>query len=40
MKNKNDSIKKSKCTFNLQRNKINKLDFSNLPLIIKGDNNE
>ncbi len=40
MKNKNEYIKKSRCIFNLERIKVQLLDFSNLPLIIKGDKNE
>ncbi len=40
MKSKNEHTKKSRCNFTLQRNKIKKFDFSNLPLIIKGDKNE
>ncbi len=40
MKPKNENIKKPRCTFNLERIKVKELDLSNLPLIIKGDENE
>ena len=40
MNNENDSIKKPISTFNLERLNVIELDFSNLPLIIKGDKNE
>lgn len=40
MNNKNKCIKKPICTFSLERIKVPELDFSNLPLIIKGDKNE
>ena len=40
MKAKNEYFKKPRSTFNLERIKVKELDFSNLPLIIKGDENE
>ncbi len=40
MKIKNKYINKPRSTFKLERIKVKKLDFSNLPLIIKGDRNE
>lgn len=40
MKIKNEYIKKPRCTFKLDKIKVKKLDFSNLPLILKGEENE
>ncbi len=40
MKTKSENIKKPRSTLKLEKIKAQELDLSNLPLIIKGDENE